>query len=210
VHSREAALVVMGVPEGKLLAPMCRNESMSNISTLPGVTAELIDHSQSGPRRVSLARWILQSANGRLRRQRLPGLGTAAYRELHQGIAPQPVKVVRILYPHAIAETRCINILRIECWMRSGLRRSGIAIASLWQTPSLRSASHSQPGIAGLIASIEIDWVSCWRVEGKKRIFGHGGCGAVRFHEAVRLNTDLLRESATSRYGRSWISTADE
>jgi hypothetical protein len=66
----------------------------------------------------------------------------------------------------------------------------------------------------GLIASVEIycDFlaVNGWQVEGKRSIFGHGGCGALRLHEAVRLNTDLLCETATSRYSRRKISTDDE
>jgi hypothetical protein len=52
--------------------------------------------------------------------------------------------------------------------------------------------------------------VNGWQVKGKRSIFGHGGCGALRLHEAVRKGTDLLCESATSRYSRRKISTDDE
>src|SRR5262249_54303709 len=52
--------------------------------------------------------------------------------------------------------------------------------------------------------------VNGWQVKGKRSIFGHGGCGALRVHEAVRQGTDLLCESATSRYSRRKISTDDE
>jgi hypothetical protein len=42
--------------------------------------------------------------------------------------------------------------------------------------------------------------VNTWQVERERRISGHGGCGVVRFLEAAWLDTDLLRESVTSRY----------
>jgi hypothetical protein len=81
-------------------------------------------------------------------------------------------------------------------------------------TLALRLAQQQQPGIRGLIASVEIYCefltVNGWQVEGKRSIFGHGGCGALRLHEAVRLRTDLLCESATPRYSRRKISTDDE
>ena len=44
-----------------------------------------------------LARRILQTRDGRLRRQRRPGLRTAANRDLHQRIMPQPVEVDSVL-----------------------------------------------------------------------------------------------------------------
>jgi hypothetical protein len=42
----------------------------------------------------------------------------------------------------AIADERAITISIISCWMRSGLRRSGIAAASRAHTPTLRSAAR--------------------------------------------------------------------
>jgi len=41
-----------------------------------------------------------------------------------------------------------------------------------------------------------------WQVEGKRRIFGHGGCGAGLIREATRRNTDSLRESRPLRHRR--------
>ncbi len=93
-------------------------------------------------------------------------------------------------------------------WMRSGSRRSGIAAASRRHTPSLRSASRSSNKPAS------DDWVppskiNCeflapdrWKVEGKQRIVGHGGCGGGLIREATRLNSGLLRESPASRHSR--------
>jgi hypothetical protein len=72
---------------------------------------------------------------------------------------------------------------------------------------ALRLAHQQQLGIGGLIASVEI---YCDFLAMKRRIFAHGGCGALRLHKAVRLDTDLLCESGTSRYSRRKISTDDE
>jgi hypothetical protein len=41
-----------------------------------------------------------------------------------------------------------------------------------------------------------------WQVKGKQRIVDHGGCGRELIREATRPNTDLLRESLTSRHSR--------
>jgi hypothetical protein len=71
-------MIVMGVPEGKLLAPMRRNERIVDVEHLNlGRRAELIDHNQSELRRLDLARRIPQPGNGRLRRQRLSALRVA-------------------------------------------------------------------------------------------------------------------------------------
>jgi hypothetical protein len=59
----------------------------------------LIEQSRGEPRRLGLARRILQTTDGRLRGQRLPALRTAADRELHQRIVPQSVEVDCILVP---------------------------------------------------------------------------------------------------------------
>jgi hypothetical protein len=90
VHVREAALVLVRVPEGKLLPAMRRNEGIVDVEHLNFARryrrAELIDHSHSGPRRVRFARRILHSRDGRLRCERIPGLRTAINCELHQRI----------------------------------------------------------------------------------------------------------------------------
>jgi hypothetical protein len=101
VHRREAALVVMRVPERKLLAAMCRRERVVDVEDLllagPYCRTGLIDESRREPRRLRSARRILQTADGRLRGQRLPALRTPANRKLHERIMPQPVEVDGIL-----------------------------------------------------------------------------------------------------------------
>jgi hypothetical protein len=44
-----------------------------------------------------------------------------------------------------------------------------------------------------------------WQVEGKQRIVDHDGCGAPLMRDAIRLNTDLLRESGAPHHGRHQI-----
>ena len=101
VHRREAALVVMRVPERKLLTAMRRAERVVDIEDLLLARlhrrAGLIDQSGGEPRRLRLARRILQTTDRRLRGQRRAGCRTAADRDLHQRIMPQPVEVDGIL-----------------------------------------------------------------------------------------------------------------
>jgi hypothetical protein len=62
VHRREAALVVMRVPERKLLTAMRRTECVVNVEFLLARLhrrAGLIDQSCGQPRRLGLARRIL-------------------------------------------------------------------------------------------------------------------------------------------------------
>ena len=74
VHRRKTTLVVMCVRECKLLAAMCRAERVVDVEHLQLARlhgrAELIKQSRRQPRRLGLARCILQTRDGRLRRQR--------------------------------------------------------------------------------------------------------------------------------------------
>src|SRR5215469_5596730 len=76
VHVREPALVLVRVPEGKLLPAMRRNEGIVDVKHLNFARryrrAELIDHSHSGSRRIRFARRILHSRDGWLRREWIP------------------------------------------------------------------------------------------------------------------------------------------
>ena len=103
VHRRKTALVVMRVPERELLGAMRRAEGIVDIKDLQLARlhrrAELIEQSRGEPRRLGLARRILQTADGRLRGQRRTALRTAADCEFHQRVVPQPVEVDGILVP---------------------------------------------------------------------------------------------------------------
>src|ERR1700680_376196 len=122
---------------------MCRTEGVVDIEDLQLAwlhgRAALVEQSRGKSLRLGLGRRILQTAHGRLRAKRCARLRTAADRELHQRIMPQPVEVDGILVPAAIAEARAVTISNIACRIRSGSRRSGIASASRRQTPRLRS-----------------------------------------------------------------------
>jgi hypothetical protein len=71
---------------------------------------------------------------------------------------------------------------------------------------ALRLPQQQQTAIGRLVAAVKIHCeflaAHTWKVEGKRRIVGHGGCGARLIRDAIRLNTDLLRESLASRHSR--------
>ena len=187
VHRREAALVVMRVPERQLLAAMRRTERVVDVEGLNPARfhrrAELIEHSHVEPSRVGLARRILQPRDGRLRRQRLTSLRTSPDRDLHQRIVPQPVEVDRILVSardrgHALhhhLEHRMQDAVRIAAIRHR--RRKPTAHTKL----ALRLAQQQQPGIGRLGATVKIycEFLALdgWQVEGERRIVGHGGRG---------------------------------
>ena len=61
--------------------------------------AELIDQRTAETCGFDLARRVLETAVGRLRRERRAGLGTPADGKLHQRVVSQPVVVVAVLVP---------------------------------------------------------------------------------------------------------------
>jgi hypothetical protein len=71
---------------------------------------------------------------------------------------------------------------------------------------ALRLPQQQQTGIRGLVAALKIhcEFLASdrWQVEGKRCSVDHDGCGARLIRDAIRLNTDLLRESLASRHSR--------
>src|SRR5262249_8026028 len=71
---------------------------------------------------------------------------------------------------------------------------------------ALRLPKQQQPSIGGLIAAFKSDCEFLasdrWQVEGKRCSVDHGGRGVASIHNAIRLNTDLLRESLVLRHSR--------
>ena len=69
---------------------------------------------------------------------------------------------------------------------------------------------QQKAGVRGLVAAVKIDCeflaADGWQIEGKRRIVGHGGCGAVLKREAHRLDNELLRESRDLRHSRQRFS----
>jgi len=216
VHRRKTALVVMRVPERKLLAAMRRAERVVNVEDLQLVRlharAELIKQSRRQPRRLGLARRILQTRDGRLRRQRCPCFRTAADRDLHQRIMPQPVEVDGVLV--AARDRRRARHHHLEHRVPDAVRIA--AIRHRFRKPpahpelALRLSQQQQTAIRRLIAAVKINCEFLapdrWKVEGKQRIVGHGGCGAGLIRDATCLDNDLLRESLVSCHSRLAIS----
>ena len=71
---------------------------------------------------------------------------------------------------------------------------------------ALRLPEQQQTGIGRLVAAVKIHCefpaANTWKVEGKRRIVGHGRCGARLIHGAICLDNDLLRESLALRHSR--------
>ena len=163
--------------------------------------AGLVDRARGEPRRLRLARRILQTADRRLRGQRRAAVRTAADRDLHQRIMPQPVEVDGILV--AARDRRDARHHHLEHIVPDAARIATIRhrIGKPPHTPSLRSACRSSsrppsedwlPPAKSTVSFLRSDR---WQVEGKRCSVGHDGCGARLIRDAIRRNTDLLRES---------------
>ena len=212
MHRREAALVVMRVPERKLLTAMRRAERVVDVENRllarPHRRAGLVDQRGGEPRCLRLARRILQTADRRLRGQRRPGGRTAADRDLHQRIMPQPVEVDGILV--AARNRRDPRHHHFEHLVLDAARVASIRHCSgkpcAHPKPALRLSQQQQAAIRRLIAAVKINCEFLasdrWKVERKQRIVAHGGCGGGLMHIAIRSNTDLLRESRASCHSR--------
>src|SRR5580692_6565852 len=76
---------------------------------------------------------------------------------------------------------------------------------------ALRPSQQQQTGIGRLVAAVKIycEFLAAdtWKVKGKRRIVGHGGCGARLIHGAICLDNDLLRESLAWCHSRHSILT---
>ena len=220
VHRREAALVMMGVPERKLLTAMRRAEGVVDIEDLERTRlhggAELVNESCGEPRRLGLARRILQTADGRLRGQRRAALRTAPDRKLHQRIMPQPIEVDPIFIAARNRRRHAPSPFRTSRAGYGSHRGDPASHPQAGGTPRacVPPPQQQKAGIGGLVAAIKINCeilaADRWKVKGKRRIVEHGGCGAGQIHIAIRRNTDLLRELRSSRYGRRKILAAGE
>jgi hypothetical protein len=220
VHRCKAALVVMCVPERKLLGAMGRTERIVDVEDLKPARlhggAELVNESCTQPRRLGLAWRILKARDGRLRGQRFAALRTAPNRKLHQGIMPQPVEVDGIFIAagdrrdtrHHHFEYRVSDAVRIAA-IRHRVRKPPAHTER-----ALRFSQQQQATIGGLVAAIKINCeflaADRWKVKGKQRIVTHGGCGARLIHGAICFDNDLLRESRPWRYSRRRILRPDE
>jgi len=170
--------------------------------------AELIEEGRGKPRGLGLAGRILDTADRRLRGERRTALRAATDGELHERVVAQPVEVGSILLPAGDGEGAFADKLdhlvlhaRRLAPIRHG-RGEPPADAEL----ALGLPQQQEAGVGGLDAAGKIDCellaLDGWQVEGKRRIVGHGGCGAELIRKAPRPDNDLLRESLTLRHSR--------
>ena len=201
-----------GIPERQLLTAMCGTERVVDVEDLLPARlhcrAGLIDQSRGEPRRLRLARRILQTADGGLRGQGRAGDRTATDRDLHQRVMPQPVEVDGILVPardrrdprHHHLEHLVLDAVRITAIRhRSGKPPAHPELA-------FRLPHQQKTGVRRLVAAGKIHCeflaMNRWQVEGKRCSVAHDGCGARLIRDAIRRNTDLLRESLALRHSR--------
>ncbi len=121
---------------------------------------------------------------------------------------PQPVEVDRILVP--TGDRRHARHHHLEHRVPDAVRIA--AIRHRFRKPPAHSelalclSQQQQTGIRRLVAAFKIycEFLAAdrWQVEGKRCSVGHGGCGARLIRDAIRLNTDLLRESLALRHSR--------
>ena len=187
----------MRVPERKLLTAMRRTERVVDVEDLLLARlhgrAGLVDQSGGEPRRLRLARRILQTTDRRLRGQRCAAVRTAADRELHQRIMPQPVEVDGILV--AAGNRRDPRHHHLEHLVTDAARiapvRHRIGKPPAHPELALRLPQQQQTAIRRLVAAVKIDCeflaMDRWQIEGKRCIVGHGGCGAPLIRDAIRL-----------------------
>jgi hypothetical protein len=81
-----------------------------------------------------------------------------------------------------------------------------------WHRQAARKRRAGAPRVSavtsvrGLVAAVKIHCEFLtpdrWQVEGKQCSVRYGGCGAPLMHDAICLNTDLLRESLALRHSR--------
>jgi hypothetical protein len=138
----------------------------------------------------------------------VPRSRTAPDRDLHERIVPQPVEVDRILVPagdrrgarHHHLEHRVTGAVPIATI------RHRVGKPPAHTELALRLPQQQQAGIGRLAAALKIHRKFLapdrWKVEGQRCSVNHGGCGARLIRDAIRLNTDLLRESLALRHRR--------
>src|SRR6201994_3861363 len=128
----------------------------------------------------------------------------------------QPIEVVSIFIAAGDCRDTCHHHLEHRVSDAVGIApiRHRVCKPPAHTERALLFSQQQQPAIGGLVAAVKINCellaADGWKVEGKRRIVEHGGCGVGQMHIAIRRNTDLLRESRSSRYSRRKILTRDE
>ena len=146
--------------------------------------------------------------NHRHERMTMKACWTAADRDLHRRIMPQPVQVDGILVAACHRRHACHHHLKhlMTDAARIAAIRHRIGKPPANAELALRVLQQQQTGVRGLVAAVKIycEFLAPyrWQVERKRCSVGHGGCGAPLVRDAISLNTDLLRETCAPRHGR--------
>src|SRR5271165_4897456 len=190
---------------------------MSRISSLPGFTV--------------VPNWSMRAAHSRAASVLLGAFSRRLMVDCEASASPlsgqrptasfikgmaQPIEVISILvaardrrYPRHQHFEHCVSDATLIAPIRYGVRKQ-----PAYTDRALRLSQQQNATIGGLVAALKINCeflaADRWKVERKQRIVGHGGCGGALMQMAIRLNTDLLRESRSWRYSRRKILRPDE
>jgi hypothetical protein len=212
VHGREAALVVVRIPERQLLAAVGCVERIVEVEDIAVgrryLRGELINQVLGKPRRVRLRRCIFEAADGRLRGQCGTCFGAAPDGYLQCRIMTQLVKIIAVLVTagdgqHAGAdefEHRVVDARGVPA-IPHGPAKPRAHAHLLFGRPEQQQAC-----IGRLVAAVEINCEFLprhgWQDEGKRRSVGHG-CGVPLRRKHARLDNGLLRDFIALRHSHS-------
>ncbi len=145
--------------------------------------AEQIHHHCCHPRRSRPVGHVLEPAHGRLRTQRRAAPGQPAGRQLEQRVSAQRITVIGILMAAGNGQHAEQQHLLHRVADPAGIApvlHAGRQHARQAQAP-VRLPQEQQAAIGGNRAAIEVRGHPLagngWKIEGKKAIVVHGGCG---------------------------------
>jgi hypothetical protein len=188
VDGQEAALVVVGVEQRQLLAPVHHVHGVVDVERhgrrrLGVAGAVQVDHGPHQPDHLAQGGRVLPARDGRLRAQVPPAVGEAAAGQLEAGIPAQVVEVVGVLVAagdrqdarpqdvrHRVDDPRRVARVRDQ-------RRETVAEAEL----ALRGGEQHHPAVRGQASAVEGGnqplTVDRRKAERLDRLVLHGGCG---------------------------------
>ena len=203
---QEAALVVMGVEQSKLLVTV---DDIDRVVDIEGhrrwrvgiAGAVQIDHDRHQSDQIAQARSILPARDGRLRAQVTAGIGQPPAGQLEGRVGAQPVEVVAILItagdgedPGAqdigqqMGDPVRITAVRDHCGEPLGDAEPALRLGQQHDT-AIRTEPPAIEGSGDLFA------LDGWKREWQQGIVGHGGRGPLRSGKGLA--------SATESYARS-------
>jgi len=161
---------------------------------------------------VGEARHVLQPAHGWLRTQLVAAFRRPPHRQLEQRVEAQAVAVVGVLVAagdgqHPKAQ-HLGQAMGNQSWIAPVPETTGQKVGQA--EAALRLAQQYQAAVRGDQATVEcrrhLLATNGWKIEGKKAIVGHGGCGKSVARAERRLGNDFPSNSTELRYARQPIS----